>query len=160
MEWESHWYLNGPFPLEELIRMKEISCQYYKSDQQAGIWVSVALDKLFPPPHTANNVVDTNSVIISHPPPPLSPLLFSSLSSIFLIENKTYHVKAQNKWWPMFRPLSRPRGPFWSPLAAILDFAGGAALQAVTSTPGPAPLGWYFSKLSLALALAQLSRLS
>ena len=30
------------------------------------------------------------------------------------------------------RHLSRPPLPFWGPLAAILDFAGGAALQAVS----------------------------
>ena len=30
---------------------------------------------------------------------------------------------------------SRPRLPFWGPLAAILDFAGGAALQAVSERP-------------------------
>ena len=29
----------------------------------------------------------------------------------------------------------RPHCPFWEPLAAILDFAGGAALQAVSECP-------------------------
>ena len=29
------------------------------------------------------------------------------------------------------RPVSRPHRPFWGPLGAILDFAGGAVLQAV-----------------------------
>ena len=33
------------------------------------------------------------------------------------------------------RPLSRPHRPFLGPLAAILDFAGGAALQAVSERP-------------------------
>ena len=33
------------------------------------------------------------------------------------------------------RPLSRLRQLFWGPLAAILDFAGGAALQAVSERP-------------------------
>ena len=33
------------------------------------------------------------------------------------------------------RHLSRPRPPFWGPLAAILDFAGSAALQAVSERP-------------------------
>ena len=33
------------------------------------------------------------------------------------------------------RHLSRLRRPFWAPLAAILDFAGGAALQAVSECP-------------------------
>ena len=31
--------------------------------------------------------------------------------------------------------LSRPRRPMWDPLAAILDFAGGAALQVVRECP-------------------------
>ena len=31
--------------------------------------------------------------------------------------------------------LSRPRRPFWGPLAAILEFAGGAALQALSECP-------------------------
>ena len=34
------------------------------------------------------------------------------------------------------RPLSRPHRPFWGPLEAILDFAGGERMA-------PAPLGWY-----------------
>ena len=33
---------------------------------------------------------------------------------------------------PKGRHLSRPSLPFWGPLAVILDFAGGAALQAVS----------------------------
>ena len=37
---------------------------------------------------------------------------------------------------PRGRHLSRPRWPFWGPLAAILDFVGGEL------TP-PSPLGWY-----------------
>ena len=36
---------------------------------------------------------------------------------------------------PRGRHLSRPPLPFWGPLAAILDFAGGAALQAVSERP-------------------------
>ena len=31
--------------------------------------------------------------------------------------------------------VARLRPPFWGPLAAILDFAGGAALQAVSERP-------------------------
>ena len=31
--------------------------------------------------------------------------------------------------------VARPRRPFWGPLVAILDFAGGAALQAVSERP-------------------------
>ena len=31
--------------------------------------------------------------------------------------------------------LSRPSRPFWGPLAAILDFAGGVALQTVSECP-------------------------
>ena len=33
--------------------------------------------------------------------------------------------------------LSRPHRPFWGPLAAIFDFAGGEQVPS-------APLGWYF----------------
>ena len=35
----------------------------------------------------------------------------------------------------MCRHLSRPRRPFWGPLVSSLDFAGGAALQAVSECP-------------------------
>ena len=35
----------------------------------------------------------------------------------------------------MVEPLSRPCRPFWGPLAAILDFSGSAALQAVSECP-------------------------
>ena len=36
---------------------------------------------------------------------------------------------------PRVRHISRPRQPFWGPLAAILDFVGGAVLQAVSECP-------------------------
>ena len=36
---------------------------------------------------------------------------------------------------PRVEPLSRPRRPFWGPLAPIFDFAGCAALQAVSECP-------------------------
>ena len=39
---------------------------------------------------------------------------------------------AQNPWG---KHLSRSGRPFWGPLAAILDFAGSAALQAVSECP-------------------------
>ena len=39
---------------------------------------------------------------------------------------------AQN---PRGKHLSRPGGPFWGRLAAILDFAGSAALQVVSKSP-------------------------
>ena len=42
------------------------------------------------------------------------------------VENKK---NAQSKFF------SRPPLPFWGPLAAILDFAGGAALQVVSERP-------------------------
>ena len=32
----------------------------------------------------------------------------------------------------MIGPLSKPRRPFWDPLLAILDLAGGTALQEVS----------------------------
>ena len=38
----------------------------------------------------------------------------------------------------MGRYLSKTRRPFWGPLAAIFDFAGGEHVP-------PSPLGWYFS---------------
>ena len=38
------------------------------------------------------------------------------------------------------RHLSRPRQPFWGPLVAILDFADGAVLQAVSENPFAARL--------------------
>ena len=40
----------------------------------------------------------------------------------------------------MARHLSKPRWPFWGPLAAFLDFAGGEQVP-------PAPLGWYLITL-------------
>ena len=36
---------------------------------------------------------------------------------------------------PRGRHLSKTRRPFWGPLAAILDFVGSAALQAVSKCP-------------------------
>ena len=51
-------------------------------------------------------------------------------------DQKTYFAKvAENAQKRRGRHLSRPRPPFWGPLAAILDFAGGAALQAVSERP-------------------------
>ena len=48
-------------------------------------------------------------------------------------DQKTYLAKvAKNAQKPRGRHLSRPRRLFWGPLAAIFDFAGGAALQAVS----------------------------
>ena len=70
----------------------------------------------------------------------LFPFFFSPLSSPFLIEKcsdqKTYLAKVDGSAQkPRVRPLSRPRWPFWGPLVAILGFAGGAALQAVSECP-------------------------
>ena len=66
--------------------------------------------------------------------------IFSISTTILLIEgvlgSKTYLAKvARSAQKPRGRHLSRPRPPFWGPLAAILDFAGGAALQAVSERP-------------------------
>ena len=51
----------------------------------------------------------------------------------FLIEGvlglKTYLAKVdRSAQKPSGTPFSRPSWPFWGPLAAILDFAGGAAV--------------------------------
>ena len=58
----------------------------------------------------------------------------------FLIEgvlgSKTYFVKVgRSAQKHRDRHLSRPRRPFWGPLAAILNFVGGAVLQAVSKCP-------------------------
>ena len=45
------------------------------------------------------------------------------------LDQKTYLAKVDGSApKPRGRHISRPRPPFWGPLAAILDFAGGAAL--------------------------------
>ena len=52
------------------------------------------------------------------------------------MDQKTYLAKvAKNAQKPRGRHLSSPHQPFWGPLAAILDFAGGAALQALSECP-------------------------
>ena len=86
------------------------------------------------------------------------PRFFSSPSRPFLIEGvlgskNLFSKVAWNAQKPRGRHISRPRRPFWGPLAAILDFAGGAALQAVrhcrrcgvagSERVPPSPLGWY-----------------
>ena len=66
----------------------------------------------------------------------------------------TYLVKVD--WSPQKlrgRHPSRPRRPFWGPLAAILDFTGGAALQAVSECPGAARLGFSYFKSALRRAV-------
>ena len=66
---------------------------------------------------------------------------FFSPPSTFFIEGVAWNAQK-----PRGRHLSRPRLPFWGPLAAIFDFAGDAALQAVqrcrqlASGPGAARL--------------------
>ena len=51
-------------------------------------------------------------------------------------DQKIYLEKvAKNAQKARGRHLSRPRRPFWGPLAAILGFAGVAALQAVSERP-------------------------
>ena len=70
----------------------------------------------------------------------LLPFFSYVASSTFLIEgvlgSKTYFAKVDGsahkpKGWHLLRPL----GPFRAPLAAILDFAGGAVFQAVSQCP-------------------------
>ena len=43
----------------------------------------------------------------------------------------------------MPKNLSRPRQPFWGPLPAILDLAGGVAVQAVSEYPRRRKAGIY-----------------
>ena len=72
---------------------------------------------------TAGNDVVATIVIIL--------FLFFSVT-IFSHRRSAYFAKvAKNAQKPRDKHLSRPRQPFWGPLAAILGFAGGAALQAV-----------------------------
>ena len=60
-------------------------------------------------------------------------LFFSLFFQFFFsvaMEQKTYFAKVvQNAQKPRRRHLSRPRRPFWGPLATILDFPGSAALR-------------------------------
>ena len=52
------------------------------------------------------------------------------------MDQKTYFAKADRSAQNVgVTSLSRPRWPFWGPLAAILDFAGGVALQVVNECP-------------------------
>ena len=65
---------------------------------------------------------------------------FFSLSSTFLIkwasDQTTYIAKLDwSAQKPKGRHHSRPHRSFWGPLAATLDFAGSAALQAVSECP-------------------------
>ena len=53
-----------------------------------------------------------------------------------MLGKKSYSVKVDGSAQKLGgRHLSRPRWPFWGLLAAILDFAGGAALQSVSKCP-------------------------
>ena len=69
-------------------------------------------------------VATINIIIFFHSPPPI----FSPLQPFF-IEVDWSAQKSRG------RHLSRPRWPFWSLLLAILDYAGVAALQAVSEWP-------------------------
>ena len=65
----------------------------------------------------------------------LSPLLQPFLIA-GVVRSKYYLAKVDGTTQkPQGRNLSRPRPPFWGPRAAISDFAGGAALQAVSERP-------------------------
>ena len=51
-------------------------------------------------------------------------------------DQKTYLAKVDGSTQQRRgRHIFTPRQPFWGPLPAILDFAGGAALQAVSKCP-------------------------
>ena len=81
----------------------------------------------------ATTLVATNSDIIFLSPR-FSVVCFSHRRITQI--KKTYLAKVDGGTQkPLGRPLSRPHQPFWDPLAAILDFAGGAALQAVSECP-------------------------
>ena len=61
-------------------------------------------------------------------------LIFSNKECLGL---KTYLAKVDGSAQkPRGSPLSRPRRPFWGPLVANLDFAGGEQVP-------PSLLGWY-----------------
>ena len=65
----------------------------------------------------------------------LAPISFWQILTS-LRHEKTYLEKLDGRALkPRGRHLYRPWRPFWGPLAAILNFAGGAALQAVTECP-------------------------
>ena len=86
-----------------------------------------------------NDVVATIFIRIFFPPLVFFPFFFlrrDLFSQKECSDQKTYLAKVDgNAQKPRGRHLSRPPLPFWGPLAAILDFAGGAALQAVSERP-------------------------
>ena len=61
--------------------------------------------------------------------------------------NNLFSKSWQERLKTLGRPLSRPRRLFWGPLSAILELAGGMALQAVRTLP-PATVSCLFSKVS------------
>ena len=66
------------------------------------------------------------------------PSFFSSVATFYHRKSaqKTYLSKVgRSAQKHRGRHLSRPFRPFWGPLVAILDFAGGAAVQAVSKCP-------------------------
>ena len=70
---------------------------------------------------TINNIIPPFVVYFSHRSAWVKKLFFAKLDG-----------SAQK---PRGKHISRPRQPFWGPLVSILDFAGGAALQAVSECP-------------------------
>ena len=79
-----------------------------------------------------NDVVATIFILPFLFPPPFFPRFFILRRDLFsqkeCSDQKSYLAKVAQK-------ALKPRRPFWGPLAAILDFAGGAALQAVRECP-------------------------
>ena len=57
-------------------------------------------------------------------------------------------LRANSKYAIFTVLLSRPRGPFWGPLAAILDLAGVAGGEQAP----PSPLGWYLYNKTVKIA--------
>ena len=67
-------------------------------------------------------------------------LLFTFVSLNFVFQKRFSSIKSRLSLKVVFHQWSssikgRLLLPFWGPLAAILDFAGGAALQAVSERP-------------------------
>ena len=86
---------------------------------------------------STGNIVSGHYVWHHFPsPPPIFFLHTLRFSYKECLDQKTYFAKVyRNTQKSRGKHLSRPRWPFWGPLAAILDFIGGGVLQAVSKCP-------------------------